>query len=296
MIAPPAGFAGTVLSEQVFELGEGPIYDPMHDKAWWFDIRGRKLVSCAFGTGTLNVNELPMMASAMALVDRERHLIVNEDGLCVREIRTGAMARYLDLESDNPETRSNDARVHPSGALWVGTMGKGAEDAAGSIYHVFRRRISRLYGAVSIPNAICFSPDGKLGYFTDTRKGEVMRVALDPETGLPKGEPDVFLPKGVTGGDPDGAIVDADGNFINARWGAGTIEIHGPDGAHLRTLAVPARQVTCPAFVGEAADRLLVTSAHKGLDEDGRNADPLAGATFLLDAPVRGRLEPRMIL
>ena len=25
-------------------------------------------------------------------------------------------------------------------------------------------------------------------------------------------------------------------------------------------------------------------------------ADPLAGATFLLDLPVKGRLEPRMIL
>ena len=296
MIAPPAGFAGKILSDQFFELGEGAIYDPTNDKAWWFDILGRKLVSYAFPTGALTVHALPMMASAMALVDRDRHLIVNEDGLCVREIRTGAMARYLDIESDNPETRSNDARVHPCGALWVGTMGKGAEEAAGSIYHVFNGRLSRLYGGISIPNAICFSPDGALGYFADTRKGEVLSVPLDPATGLPKGEPAVFLPRGSTPGNPDGAIVDADGNFINARWSAGAVDIHAPDGSHLRRLEIPARRVTCPAFVGNAADRLIVTSAHEGLDEAGRKADPLAGATFLLDLPVRGRLEPRMIL
>ena len=100
--APPAGFAGRVLSDQLFELGEGAIYDPANDKAWWFDILGRKLVSYAFPTGALTVHDLPMMASAMALVDKDRQLIVNEDGLCLREIRTGAMARYLDIESDNP--------------------------------------------------------------------------------------------------------------------------------------------------------------------------------------------------
>ena len=294
--APPGGFAGRVLSDRLCELGEGAVYDPMNDKAWWFDILGRKLVSYAFQSGALTVSDLPMMASAMALIDKDRHLIVNEDGLCVREIRTGAMARYLDIESDDPATRSNDARVHPCGALWVGTMGKRAEDAAGSIYHVFKGRLRRLYGDISVPNAICFSPDGTLGYFADTRKGKVLRVPLDPATGLPAGEPGVFLPEGSTPGSPDGAIVDADGNFINARWDAGAVDIHAPDGSHVRTLSVPARRVTCPAFVGHAADRLVVTSAYEGLDEAGRTADPLAGATFLLDLPVNGRHEPRMIL
>lgn len=296
MITAPAGFAGRLLSDQLFELGEGPIYDPLNDKAWWFDILGRKLVSHSFQTGTLKVHDLPMMASAMALVDKERHVIVNEDGLCLREIRSGAMSRYMDIESDNPATRSNDARVHPCGALWLGTMGKGAEDGAGSIYHVFRGELSRLYAGISIPNAICFSPDGTLGYFTDTRKGEVMRVALDPQTGRPKGEPAVFLARASTPGGPDGAVVDADGNFINARWGAGAVDVHAPDGSHLRRLEIPAKRVTCPAFVGSAADRLIVTSAYEGLDAAAREADPLAGATFLLDLPVKGRLEPRMII
>ncbi len=296
MIAPPDGFAGTVLSDRLFELGEGPTYDPSGDKAWWFDILGRKIVSYDFATGALAAEDLPMMASALALVDDDRHLIVNEDGLCIREIRSGAMSRYLDIETDDPTTRSNDARVHPCGALWVGTMGKAAEDGAGSIYHVFKGHLQRLYAKVSIPNAICFSPDGTLGYFADTRKGAVMRVALDPATGLPAGEPHVFLPKGSTAGAPDGAVVDADGNFINARWGAGAVDIHAPDGSHVRTIPIPARRVTCPAFAGKAADRLIVTSAHEGSDEAARAADPLAGATFLLDLPVRGRLEPRMLL
>ncbi len=296
MISAPAGFGGRILSDQVFELGEGPIYDPMNDKAWWFDILGRKLVSYGLATDRATIVDLPMMASAMALVDKDRQVIVNEDGLCVREIRSGALARYMDIEADNPATRSNDARVHPCGALWVGTMGKGAEDGAGSIYHAFKGSLRRLYPGVSIPNAICFSADGGTGYFTDTRKGDLMRVALDPETGLPQGEPTVFLADGSGPGKPDGAIVDADGNVVCARHGGGTIDIYAPDGSLLKRIDVPTPQVTCPAFVGAASDRLLATTSHEGMDAAQRRADPLAGATFLFDLPVRGRPEPRMIL
>ena len=39
-----------------------------------------------------------------------------------------------------PPTRSNDARVHPSGTFWIGTMGRNAEKGAGAIYAFHRRR------------------------------------------------------------------------------------------------------------------------------------------------------------
>jgi sugar lactone lactonase len=55
---------------------------------------------------------------------------------------------------------------------------------------------------------------------------------------------------------------------------------------------VAANQSSCPAFVGENADRLLVTSAREGLSAEELAADPDAGSTFLLDHPVKGRFEP----
>lgn len=289
-------FAGQVIGSDVFTLGEGATYDPATDTAWWFDILGRKLVKYRFATGETRIYDLPMMASALAFLEDGRQVVASEDGLCIRDPKSGMMERYLDIESDRPETRSNDGRVHPCGALWLGTMGKKAEDKAGRIYHIFKGKLTVVVPAISIPNAICFSADGTTGYYTDTREGSVLRIALDPATGLPAGEPSVFVPAGRYDGGPDGAVVDADGCLWNARWGVGAVDCYAPDGERIRSLTVPASKVTCPAFVGTGADRLLVTSAHEDMDAAARVAEPRAGATFLLDAPVKGRHDPRMIL
>lgn len=231
------------------------------------------------------------MASALGRIDAERQLIVAEDGLYIRRRSDGAMTLYLPLEADNPRTRSNDSRVHPSGTFWIGTMGRDADQGMGAIYALHRGEITKLFPNITIPNAICFSPDGATGYFADSRTNVLHRVALDPSTGLPTGAPEVLLRNRDTGG-LDGAVVDADGCIWNARWGAACIDVYSPQGAHLRALAVPARQSSCPAFVGADFSRLLVTSAWEGMDEAARAADPEHGRTFILEARARGRPEP----
>ncbi|MGG2476526.1 SMP-30/gluconolactonase/LRE family protein, partial [Rhizobium sp. BR5] len=54
----------------------------------------------------------------------------------------------------------------------------------------------------------------------------------------------------------------------------------------------PAKQTTCPAFIGPDASRLLVTSACENLDEDALAANPQHGLTFELGVEVKGRFEP----
>src|SRR5262249_35440015 len=150
------------------------------------------------------------MASALARIDAARQLIAAEDGLYVRTIADGAMTLYRPLEADNPLTRSNDARVHPSGTFWIGTMGRQAQPRAGAIYALHRGEIQRLFPGITIPNAICFSPDGATAYFADTAENALCRVSLDPQTGLPCGTPEILLHHAGIGG-PDGAVIDADG-------------------------------------------------------------------------------------
>ena len=151
--------------------------------------------------------------------------------------------------------------------------------------------MSRLYDHITIPNAICFSPDGTVGYFADTGKNMLFRVDLDAATGLPRGEPAVLITR-RGGGGIDGAVVDADGLIWNARWGGGCIDVYSPQGEHLRSLRVPARQSSCPAFVGPDFSRLLVTSAWQDMGDDAKLADPGHGRTFVLDVAARGRSEP----
>ena len=283
--------ATTILSSERCELGEGPTYDVAIDTAWWFDILAGRLFEARLARGEVRIHQLGRMASALARIDAERQLIVAEDGLYVRSVRDGRLTLYHPLEADNRATRSNDARVHPSGTFWIGTMGRKAEQGAGSIYALHRGEIMKLFPNVSIPNAICFEPDGTLGYFADTRQNVLYRVQLDPLTGLPRGAPEVLLRHQGAGG-LDGAVVDADGLIWNACWGAGCVNVYSPDGEHLRALRVPARQSSCPAFVGQDLSRLLVTSAWQGMDEAARAADAEHGRTFVLEAAARGHPEP----
>ncbi len=133
------------------------------------------------------------MASAIAIIDEQRQLIATETGLHVRDVATGKLTLHTPIEADNPLTRSNDSRVHPCGALWTGTMGKKEEKAPGSIYWFFKGELRRLFSDITVSNSICFSGDGALAYYTDTSTGLLMRVACDSATGLPAGEPTVFV-------------------------------------------------------------------------------------------------------
>lgn len=276
------------------ELGEGPGYDPATDLAWWFDIEGKRLYTRRIGAGDTECHDLPLAASALAVTADGRHLLLTERGLYFRDLVTGALTLHLAVEADNPVTRSNDARVHPSGAFWFGTMGWKSQPGAGSIYRYFRGQLERLWGGITIPNAICFSPDGTTAYFTDTPTGIVRRVATDPTTGRPTGEPENFL-MGFDGG-PDGAVTDAEGNIWIAVFGSGRVFGFTPKGRSLGRFNLPARNVTCPAFVGRDARTMLVTSALHDLSPDERAASPDAGATFVLPIDFAGRFDPPVAL
>ena len=122
--------------------------------------------------------------------------------------------------------------------------------------------------------------------------GLLLRVALDPRTGLPVGEPATLYDHRGGEGGLDGAAVDAEGRIWCARWGAACIDAYSPEGERVRTIALPVTRPSCPTFAGPGLDRLLVTSASEGMSLEERNADPEHGRTLLVASGVRGLLEP----
>lgn len=291
-----SGPAVSVLSDVVCQLGEGPSYDPVSGKLFWFDILGRKLLEKKLPDGATVVHDLPEMASAIALIDADRQLLVTESGLYVRDATSGRLSLHRPLEADNPAIRSNDSRVHPSGAFWIGTMGKNAESGAGAIYWYREGELRTLFPNAHIPNSICFSPGGDMAYFTGLELNVLTCVPTDPLTGLPNGEARIFADRRRSDGEIDGSVVDAEGVLWNACWDAGRVDAYAPDGRHLRSVSVPASRSTCPAFVGPDAGRIAVTSASVGLDDEALRRQPHAGKTFLIDLPVKGRFEPNVRL
>ncbi len=282
------------VSQTRCHLGEGPYYCPRRDTLFWFDILARRRHAFDFGTGAETVLDLPEMASAMGITGYGRDVLFTETGLWLWD--GSELTRLAAIEADDPDTRSNDARVHPSGAFWLGTMGKKAEPGAGAIYHWFAGRLECLYRDITIPNAICFAPDGRTAFFADTKDGRLMKVAVDPANGRPVGTPEVFVDHRDGQGGLDGAVCDGDGHVWNARWGASALDRYAPDGTRLATIDLPVTQPSCPAFIG--GNRIAVTSAFEGMDEAARAADPDAGATLIvtLDEPVEPRFEPPVLL
>lgn len=292
-LPPYEEVAVRVLHRGRCHLGEGPAYDAASDTAWWFDILERRLYEARLATEEVTVHALPMMASALAVVDDRHQLLVAEDGLYLRDRHEGHLVLHAALPPSDIPLRSNDARVHPSGTLWFSTMGRHAEAGAGAIHAFHRRRVQTLFSSISIPNAMCFAPDGRFGYFTDTARNELMRVPLDPASGLPVAAPERLLRHAGPGG-LDGAVTDAEGLIWCAHWGGGCIVAYSPAGEVLRRLRVPALQVSCPVFVGADFATMLVTSAFESMDDVARAGDHHHGRTFMVHPGAIGRPEPRI--
>lgn len=284
-------FKGAVLVDESLELGEGPTYDPLSGSLFWFDILGKTLCELTVETGAFKKHALPFLGSVLAVIDADRQLIASDQGLFLRNRTSGLLSPFAAIE-DKPQNRSNDGRVHPSGALWIGTMSKTADTGAGAIYHVAGTQVTKLFEAVSIPNGICFSPDGAVGYFNDSKVNHMMRVDLNPTTGMPTGTPSVFVDQSARPGVIDGSVVDLDGTIWNCNWDGGAIDRYAPDGRQIGRIEIPTRRPTCPAFFGPNFDRLAITSCWEGLSDAERQTDVHAGKLFELGIPVKGKPEP----
>lgn len=282
-----------IYDHRACELGEGPLWHPVRGQLFWFDITGQRMLSVE--RGAPREWRFPEMVSAAGWLSRDVLLIAGERDLFLFDVETEEMETLAELEADNPQTRSNDGRADPMGGFWIGTMGKRAEPGAGAIYRYFDGELRRLYSEISIPNAICFAPDGRTAHFADTATGQVMRVALDA-AGWPAGKPEVFidLERGDSG--PDGAVTDAEGLLWLAVWGGGCLQAYAPDGRMVRQQEFAAPHLTCPAFGGAGLSTLFCTSALQGMDAAARGAFPSAGMTFMAEGLAQGRAEPQILL
>ena len=275
-------------------LGEGPLWHPGRGQLFWFDII-RKRLHTRDGNGHRHW-QFDEHVSAAGWVDDDTLLIASETRLFAFNLETGASEDVAALEADDPRTRSNDGRADPWGGFWIGTMGKAAEPDLGAIYRFYKGELRLLHRPITISNAICFSPDRAFAYFTDTPTNIVQRQPLDRETGWPSGDAQPWLDLGGTDLVPDGAVTDESGNIWIAHWGAGCVSAYRPDASPLKTIKVPGRHATCPAFGGPDLTTLFCTSARQGIAVPILEASPEQGMTFAVPDAAQGRAEPRVVL
>jgi sugar lactone lactonase YvrE len=117
-------------------------------------------------------------------------------------------------------------------------------------------------------------------YYVDSGEPEIRRYAYDRATGQIR-DAGLLAVFPAEEGIPDGLIVDAEGAIWAAMWeGSQTCRISAA-GEVLERLPMPVSRPTCPTFGGPGLDRLYVTTAWEGMDEQARAAEPLAGSLLV---------------
>lgn len=276
-------------------LGEGPQWDADNKRLYWCDILEKRLHWLSVASGESGHHQLDHMVSLATPLEGGGLLLVGEDRLSRFNPNSGNIETFCDFEADNPVTRSNDARVDRHGSLWLSSMGKDAEKNAGSLYRLHRGKLTRLLTDLTIPNALCFSADGKFAWFTDTVTGVVMRWRLDSD-GWPQSDPQPWADFSSTPGNPDGAVVDSEGCLWLALWGASHVVRLDHNGHVIGRAGLPVSQPSCSAFAGQDLKTLYITTAQEGFSAEQLAQEPTAGSLYAVETGIKGLAEPLLRL
>jgi sugar lactone lactonase YvrE len=274
------------------ELGEGVIWDAAGAAAWWTDIQGSALYRYSPQDKQLDQWATPERLGCFALVVDSDNLICGfATGFAYFNPATGAIQWLSKIEQNNPGTRLNDGRADRQGRFWAGAMVESGEQGAGALYCLDHQlQVSSPLSGLSISNGLCWSPDGKLMYHTDTPSRRIYRYDFDTDNGAISNQS--LLVRTDKGCFPDGATVDAEGYIWSAQWAASQVVRYSPQGDVDFVLPLPVSQPTCVAFGGPTLNQLFITSAYQGMDTQARKAEPQAGNLFIFQTDIKGIEDP----
>ncbi len=287
---PVASLPFGVLPIPRLELGEGPLWDEGRRRFLVVDVLGSAIHAWAPGSAATQRWDAP---------ERIGWLIPRRDGDgFIAGLQSGFVRLWLEPawrierigspHPGQPGVRLNDAKADRWGRIWAGSMN--ADD-----YTRAEGQLARLDGDGSIHvvergmhvcNGPAITPDGQWLFHADSFKARIHRYRLDAQGRL--ADKTLWLQFDVRQGTPDGMCFDAEGGLWIAFWGGGCVRRFSVDGKLLRQIDLPARQITSVAFGGADYATLLATSARAGLGAEALQAQPLAGATFVLTPGVRG--------
>lgn len=272
------------------DLGEGPWWDAQHSELLWVDIFAGQIHSFDPASGfdrSFSVGQPIGMVAArgsggLVCAVREGIAFVGRDGLGFEIV--------VPIEADRAGNRMNDGKCDPAGRLWAGTMATDLSPSQGALYRVGPDLSAvPVLKDISISNGLDWSPDERTFYFTDSTTKQIDAYDYDAGTGsISHARMLVDLPHPVA--TPDGMAVDAEGTIWVAMWDGGCVRRFRPDGTLVETVELPVTRPTSLAFGGPNLDQLFITSAAAGLTPQQRAGQPHAGAIFVLDPGVTGRL------
>ncbi|EGX99885.1 gluconolactonase [Nitrospirillum viridazoti Y2] len=266
-------------------LGEGPVWSPRDRALWFVDIKKRQIHRFRPTDGDTRSFDAPDQPG-FALPRAGGGLIVGLPGKLARfDSETGVFEPLVPLEWDRAGNRLNDGFVDAQGRLWFGSMDDAEEGPTGALYS-WTGTLKRHVDGIVITNGPCTSPDGRIFYHTDTLGKTITAYDLSADGALDNGRLLITIEDGA--GWPDGTVVDAEGCLWVGLFGGWAARRYSPAGELLQVVRFPCANITKLAFGGDDRLDLYATTAAKGLSDDDRAAQPLAGGLFHFRATVPG--------
>ncbi|MBF4163298.1 SMP-30/gluconolactonase/LRE family protein [Nocardioides acrostichi] len=272
-----------VVAELRCAIGEGPFWDERSSRLLGVDLSAGEVWRLDPATGATDRWHLGGTVSAV-LTSRG-----GEDELAVtrgRSVLLGCFGAtdphpWVEVASDSPVERLNDAGCDPRGRLWVGSMASDFSPDVSTLYRVGPQGAVAAHRPFQLANGLAWSPDARTLYLVDSRAHEILRFAYDPATGRCERRLS-SLAVDPAWGFADGLCVAADGSLWVAMYAGWAVRQLTPEGECLAVVDLPVAKATSVCFGGPGLADLYVTTAAAGLTEEEAAAQPHAGDLFMV--------------
>ena len=225
---------------------EGPVWWQEGNYLVFSDIGNNRRMQWSPRTGVTLVQEPTNEANGLTR-DRQGRLVACEhlSRRVTRQEPDGSLTVVANKYHGHRLNRPNDVVVKSDGSIYFTDPGLGRIESELDFCGVYRvspdlGEIHVLVWDFVVPNGLAFSPDERILYINDSRRGHIRAFDVEP-TGLLARETDrVFATlQDDRIGVPDGMKVDVEGNVYCT--GPGGIWIFDPRGTHLGTVATGAQ-------------------------------------------------------
>jgi sugar lactone lactonase YvrE len=288
------------------ELGESPFWHPDEQLLYWVDIAARQIHRANVFMGTHESWAMPSepgcIAPAKTKGEASGLVIALRNGIYRARQWGGALELLAPALHDPATTRFNDGKADLLGRFWAGTIYEPRDAARAQLFSLDGRRAAPALeckaGNATTANGLAWSPDAGTLYWADTPRHTIRAWDWDAAANTLRGERVFFQwpgkPEGWQpgmagyGGRPDGAAVDAQGNYYVAMYEGARLLKLSPAGALLAEFAVPAQCPTMPCFGGDDLKTLYLTSARQGRPAQELQIYPQSGCVFSLQVEVPG--------
>ena len=285
------------IGEITSTVGESPVWDAGQGVWMWVDIPARRIWRFDPASGATRSWNTPEMTACMALSESGGVIAGMETGLFALSLGDAQLAGSSLLAAP-PELKAgmrfNDGRCDRQGRFWSGIMvlDMAQARAEGHLYRYSAQDgiSAPVVSNLIVQNGLCFSPDGRTMYLSDSHGSRQLVWAFDydPETGTPSRQR-VFVDMNLHPGRPDGAAMDVDGCYWICGNDEGVVLRFTPSGTLDRVIELPMKKPSMCAFGGADMGSLLITSISAGAPAD----DAWAGATVVVRPGVQGMPEAR---